>query len=127
MDIDYNPNNDDLVTVDQTTALARCIDETCGCDPVNSPTACVVEDIPSNKTVHIRGAFSSSLKRTASIVRFTLSGFTIPDATAGTTPTFTIKTRWYTDFTSEAERGFDRAYYDIDSYLGFSLTITLAT
>ena len=73
------------------------------------------------------GAFSSSLKRTGSTVTFSLSGLTIPDATAGTTPTFTVKTRWYTDFTSEADRGYDRVYYDIDSYLGYSLTIGSAT
>ena len=115
------------MAIDQTIALPRCFDDTCGCDPVLSPTACTVLDIPANKTVHIMGAFSSSLKRTGSTVTVSLSGLTIPDSTAGTTPTFTVKTRWYTDFTSEADRGYDRVYYDIDSYLGYSLTIGSAT
>ena len=116
------------MSVVQANALARCFDETCSCDPVNSPTACTVEDFPSSKAIHITGAFSSSLKRSGSIVTFSLSGFTIPDDSVGASPSFTVKTRWYTDFTSAtAPEGFVRSYYDIDSYLGFSLTITAAT
>lgn len=56
---------------------------------------------------------------------FSLSGFTIPDATAGTEPTFVIKTRWFTEFTADVDNdcGCEVAYYDIDRYEGFKFTV----
>ena len=97
---------------------------------MNDPDACEVEDFPAatggNSTVHIRGAFSSSLKRSKSTVTFSLSGFTIPDATQGATPTFVIKTRWSTEFPTDndtRECKCEVAFYDIDRYEGFSFTV----